>query len=562
MKVIIVGGVAGGASAAARLRRLDEKADITIYERSKFISYANCGLPYYIGGIIENKDDLILQTADSFYSRFRVNVKVEHEVLSVNPVDKMVLVKNILTNEEFYDNYDKLILSPGAKPIVPENLKYSKQIFTLRTVEDTFKIKNYIIENNPKNAVIIGGGFIGLEMAENLTHSNIETTIIQRGNHLLNTLDEDMASFVHSVFRKNKVNILLNSTTKDIKVVNNKIEISLQNDTKIITDMLIVSIGVMPENKLAKDIGLELGIKGAIKVNSRMQTSINDIYAVGDVVEVKHFVTDNDSVISLAGPANKQGRIAADNICGLKSEYRGSQGSNIIKLFDITAASTGINETTARKLYKNYEKVILSPMSHAGYYPGGKILTIKIIYDRDTLKILGAQIVGFDGVDKRIDVIATAIRANMKATELKDLDLSYAPPYSSAKDPINMAGYIIDNIENGLVKQFYYDDIEVLRKNKDVILLDTRTVVEYNYGHAEGFVNIPLDSLRDRIGELNHSKKIFVMCQSGLRSYLATRILNQNGFDSYNFVGGYKLFNSIHKEELISNECFPCGKDK
>ena len=562
MRVIIVGGVAGGATAAARIRRLDESAEIIIYERSGYISYANCGLPYYIGGVIQDESDLTLQTPQSFYSRFRINVNVNHEVVKINSLDKTVLVKNVLTNEEFTDKYDKLILSVGAKPIVLDGVEIKEPIFTLRTVEDTFKIRSFIINNNPKNAVVIGGGFIGLEMAENLKNQGIDTTIIQRNSHLLNILDKDMASMVHSEFRKQGVNLLLNTTIETIEKIGDKLKLTLLNGMTLETDLLIMSIGVVPENKLAKELGLELGIKGAIKVNSKMETSIKDIYAVGDVVELKHFVSNEDSVISLAGPANKQGRIAADNICGLNSEYKGSQGSSIIKLFDLTVASTGINEDTAKRLMLNYEKVILSPLSHAGYYPGGKVLTLKVLYDKDSLNILGGQIVGYDGVDKRIDVLATSIRAKMKATELKDLDLAYAPPYSSAKDPINMAGFIIDNIENGIVKQFYYDDIEHLRKSKDVILLDTRTVYEYNKGYVLGFINIPLDDLRERINELDKTKKIYVMCQSGLRSYLATRILVQNGFDAYNFVGGYRLYSSIYKEESLSKECYPCGMDK
>lgn len=561
MRVIIVGGVAGGATAAARIRRLDETAEIVIYERSGYISYANCGLPYYIGGVIQDESDLTLQTPQSFYSRFRINVNVNHEVIKINSLDKTVLFKNVLTNEEFTDKYDKLILSVGAKPIVLDGVEIKEPIFTLRTVEDTFKIHSFIINNNPKNAVVIGGGFIGLEMAENLKNQGIDTTIIQRNSHLLNILDKDMASMVHSEFRKQGVNLLLNTTIETIEKIGDKLKLTLSNGMTLETDLLIMSIGVVPENKLAKELGLELGIKGAIKVNSKMETSIKDIYAVGDVVELKHFVSNEDSVIPLAGPANKQGRIAADNICGLNSEYKGSQGSSIIKLFDLTVASTGINEDTAKRLMLNYEKVILSPLSHAGYYPGGKVLTLKVLYDKDSLNILGGQIVGYDGVDKRIDVLATSIRAKMKATELKDLDLAYAPPYSSAKDPINMAGFIIDNIENGIVKQFYYDDIEHLRKSKDVILLDTRTVYEYNKGYALGFINIPLDDLRERINELDKTKKIYVMCQSGLRSYLATRILVQNGFDAYNFVGGYRLYSSFYKEELLSKECYPCGMD-
>ena len=331
---------------------------------------------------------------------------------------------------------------------------------------------------------------------------------------------------------------------------------------KILCDMVLVAVGVVPENALAKKAGLKLGVKGAIKVNERMQTSAPDIYAVGDAVEVKNFVTGQESLIALAGPANKQGRIAGDNICGIKSKYKGSQGSSVIKIFDKTVAVTGINEEQAKVLGYTYEKVILSPSSHAGYYPGGKVMTLKLLYEKKSLKILGAQIYGSDGVDKRIDVLATAIRAGLKADELKDLDLAYAPPYSSAKDPVNMAGFIAENIENGIVKQFYYEDIPALTNKDGITLLDARTAGEYVRGHAEGFINIPLDSLRERLSELDIKKDIYVICQSGLRSYIASRILAQNGFNVYNFAGGYRLYSAIKNEELTSEECFPCGKNK
>jgi rhodanese-related sulfurtransferase len=326
--------------------------------------------------------------------------------------------------------------------------------------------------------------------------------------------------------------------------------------------MAVLAVGVAPENTLAKRAGLELGLKGAIKVNGKMETSVPDIYAVGDAVQVKHFITEQDAVISLAGPANKQGRIAADNICGLDSEYKGSQGSSVIKLFDMTVATTGINEQQAKASGYEYEKVILTQNSHAGYYPNATAMTLKLIFKKKSFKILGAQIVGYDGVDKRIDVIATAIRARLGADELKDLDLAYAPPYSSAKDPVNMAGFVSENIKNGVVKQFYYEDISSLREREDVILLDTRTPFEYMRGRADGFINIPLDDLRERVGELDKTKKIYVMCQSGLRSYLATRILMQNGFDAYNFAGGFRLYSSIKNEELLSKQCYSCGMEK
>ena len=562
MKVVIIGGVAGGATAAARIRRLDENAEIIIFERSGYISYANCGLPYYIGGVIEDKEDLTLQTPEGFYRRFRIKAKVNHEVTDIDAKNKTVSVTDLKTGKSFTESYDKLILSPGAKPVLPDFYNENERTFTLRTVEDTLKIRAFVEKNQPKTAVIIGGGFIGLEMAENLAELGIKTTIVQRGNHLLPTVDCDMASFIHASFRYRGVELLLNSSASKMSFADNKVLLELDGGKQISADMVVLAVGVAPENTLAKRAGLELGLKGAIKVNGKMETSVSHIYAVGDAVQVKHFVTEQDAVISLAGPANKQGRVAADNICGLESEYKGSQGSSVIKLFNMTVATTGINEQQAKIYGYEYEKVILTQNSHAGYYPNAKAMTLKLIFERKSLNILGAQIVGYDGVDKRIDVIATAIRAGLKADWLKDLDLAYAPPYSSAKDPVNMAGFVADNIKNGVVKQFYYEDISALRERKDVILLDTRTPFEYMRGCADGFVNIPLDDLRERIGELDKSKKIYVMCQSGLRSYLATRILAQNGFEAYNFAGGFRLYSSIKNEELLSDSCYSCGMEE
>ena len=562
MKIIIIGGVAGGATAAARIRRLDENAEIIIFERSGYISYANCGLPYYIGDVIKDKEDLTLQTPEGFYRRFRIKAKVGHEVTDIDAKNKTVSVTDLKTGTNFTESYDKLILSPGAKPVLPDFYTENERTFTLRTVEDTLKIRAFIEQDHPKTAVVIGGGFIGLEMAESLTELGIKTTIVQRGNHLLPTVDCDMASFIHASFRSRGVELLLNSSTEKMSVIGDKVLLEISDGQQISADMVVLAVGVAPENALAKKAGLELGLKGAIKVNSKMETSVPDIYAVGDAVQVKHFITEQDAVISLAGPANKQGRIVADRICGLNSEYKGSQGSSVIKLFDMTVATTGINEQQAGASGYEYEKIILTQNSHAGYYPNATAMTLKLIFEKESFKILGAQIVGYDGVDKRIDVIATAIRARLGADELKDLDLAYAPPYSSAKDPVNMAGFVAENIKNGVVKQFYYEDISSLREREDVILLDTRTPFEYMRGRADGFVNIPLDDLREHVGELDKSKKIYVMCQSGLRSYLATRILMQNGFEAYNFAGGFRLYSSIKNEELLSKQCYSCGMEK
>ena len=562
MKVVIVGGVAGGATAAARIRRLDEQAEIVVFERSGYISYANCGLPYYIGGIIEDPEDLTLQTPESFYTRFRIRMKVHHEVIAIHPDRKTVSVKNLKTGEEFEESYDKLLLSPGAKPVQP-NLPGvdSDKLFTLRTVEDTFRIKDFVDHHNPKSAVMVGGGFIGLEVAENLRELGVDVTIVQRPKQLMNPFDADMASFIHGEVRKHGVKLALGYSVEGFEENDDGIDVLLKDQPAIHADMVVLAIGVTPESGLAKDAGLAMGIKNSILVNDRMETSVPDIYAVGDAVQVKHYVTGEDTLIALAGPANRQGRIAADNICGGDSRYSGSQGSSVIKIFDMTAATTGINETNARKFGLNVDKVILSPMSHAGYYPGGKLMTMKVVFEKETYRLLGAQIVGYDGVDKRIDVLATAIHAGMKATDLKDLDLAYAPPYSSAKDPVNMAGFMVDNISKGL-KQWHLADVDKLPRDGSVTLLDTRTVGEYSRGHIEGFKNIPVDELRERIDEIEQEKKVYVICQSGLRSYIATRILEGHGFEAYNFAGGFRFYDAVMNDRTLIEAAYACGMDQ
>lgn len=563
MKVIIVGGVAGGASCAARLRRLEENAEITMYERSGFISYANCGLPYYIGEVITDKEELTLQTPESFYDRFRITAKVRHEVVDINSADKTVTVKNLETGEEFKDTYDKLVLSPGAKAVKPNISGINgDNIFTLRTVEDTLRIYDYVKKSGAKSATVIGGGFVGLEAAENLRHLGLSVSLVEAAEQVLAILDNDMVSQVHSVFRENGVNLLLGSGVSGFENKDGKAVCTLTNGKEITSDFVLLAIGVAPDTILAEKAGLKIGIKGSIVVNDKMETSVDDIYAVGDAVEIEHYITKQKSLISLAGPANKQGRIAADNIAGGDSRYIGTQGTSVIKLFDMTAAATGINERTAKSAGLEYEKVILSPSSHAGYYPDGKIMTIKLLFEKNTEKILGAQIVGYDGVDKRIDVIATAIRAGMKVSALAELELAYAPPYSSAKDPVNMAGFIAQNLISGKVKQFYYDDIESLSKDENAFLLDTRTPFEYNGGHVDGFVNIPVDEMRERIEEIPKNKRIYVMCQSGLRSYIAARILTNLGYDCFNFAGGYRFYSLIENERLTSKNTYPCGMDK
>ena len=562
MKVVIVGGVAGGATAAARIRRLDEQAEIVVFERSGYISYANCGLPYYIGGVIEDPEDLTLQTPESFFSRFRIHMKVHHEVTAIHPDKKTVSVKNVKTGEDFEESYDKLLLSPGAKPVWPDLPGMgSDKLFTLRTVEDTFRIKEFVDQNKPKSAVMVGGGFIGLEVAENLRELGMEVTIIQRPKQLMNPFDPDMAAFIHAEMRRHGVKLALGYSVEGFIEKDGGVDVLLKDQPSIHADMVVLAIGVTPESSLAKEAGLALGLKGSILVNDRMETSDPHIYAVGDAVQVKHYVTGEDALIALAGPANKQGRIAADNICGGDSRYLGSQGSSMIKVFDLTAATTGINETNARKACLDADAVILSPMSHAGYYPGGKVMTMKVVFEKKTFRLLGAQIVGYEGVDKRIDVLATAIHAGMKATELKDLDLAYAPPYSSAKDPVNMAGFMIDNIEKGTLKQWHLEDEKSLPRDGSVILLDTRTEGEYSRGHVEGFSNIPVDELRQRIHEIEPGKPVYVICQSGLRSYIASRILAGYGFAVYNFAGGYRFYAAVTHDRALTEQATACGMD-
>lgn len=563
MKVVIVGGVAAGASAAARIRRLNEKAEIVVFERSGYISYANCGLPYYIGDIITDSENLTLQTPESFYNRFRVDVNVHHEVIAINSKDKKVLVKNLVNGKEFEESYDKLVLAPGAKPSQPRiSGMDTENVFTLRTVEDTFRIKEYINANQPKSAVMAGGGFIGIELAENLRELGMDVTIVQLFKQLTGNFDPDMASMIHSEMRKHGVKLALGHAVEGFEKKDNGVKVLIKGQKPLYADMAILAIGVSPDTALAKQAGIELGLFNSIVVNDRMETSLPDIYAAGDAVQVKHYVTGENALISLAGPANKQGRIIADNICGGDSRYLGSQASSILKVFNLTAASTGINETEAKSAGLDVDYVILSPMSNSSYYPGGKTMTMKVVFEKGTYRLLGAQIVGYDGVDKRIDVIATAIHAKLKATQLKDLDLSYAPPYSSAKDPVNMAGFMIDNISKGILKQWYLPDEKNLPRDGSVTLLDTRTVDEYNDGHVEGFKNIPVDELRERIDEIEKGKPVYVICQSGIRSYVACRILEGYGYEAYNFSGGYRFYNAVTSDFALVKKSHNCGKDK
>ena len=563
MKVVIVGGVAGGATAAARIRRLDEQAEIVVFERSGYISYANCGLPYFIGDAITDPEDLTLQTPESFYSRFRAEMKVRHEVTAIHPDRKTVSVKNLETGEEFEENYDKLILSPGAKPTQPRVPGTGlDRVFTLRTVEDTFRIKAYINKHHPKSAVLAGGGFIGLELAENLRELGMDVTIVQRPRQLMNPFDPDMAALIHGEMRRNGVRLVLGCTVEGFAEKDGGVDVLLKDGAPLHAGMVVLAIGVTPDTALAKDAGLALGIRDSIVVNERMETSVPDIYAVGDAVQVKHAVTGQDALISLAGPANRQGRIAADNVCGGDSRYSGSQGSSVIKVFGLTAAVTGVSETNARKAGLDVDKVILSPMSHAGYYPGGKLMTMKVVFEKETYRLLGAQIVGSEGVDKRIDVLAAAIHGGMKATGLKELDLAYAPPYSSAKDPVNMAGFMIDNIARGILRQWFLEDLDRLPRDGSVTLLDVRTAGEYGGGHIDGFRNIPVDELRERLDEVEPGKPVYVICQSGLRSYIACRILAGYGYEAYNFAGGFRFYSAAARDRRMAELATACGMDR
>ena len=486
-----------------------------------------------------------------------------HEVTGIHPDKKTVSVKNLKTGEEFEENYDKLLLSPGARPVQPNLPGVGiDNLFTLRTVEDTLRIREFVLKEKPKSAVLAGGGYIGLEVAENLRELGMDVTIVQRPNQVLNPLDYEMATFVHAKMREKGIHLMLGHSVEGFEQKDGKTMVILKDGEPLKTDMVILAIGVAPDTRLAKDAGISLGIKNSIVVNERMETSAPDIYAVGDAVEVHHRITGQKALISLAGPANKQGRIAADNICGGNSSYKGSQGSSVIKIFDMTVATTGLNEQAAKQAGIDCDKVYLSPASHASYYPGGTMMTMKVLFEKETYRLLGAQIIGYDGVDKRIDVLATAMAAGMSALELQDLDLAYAPPYSSAKDPVNMAGFMIDNIETGTLKQFFWDEVGELPDDGSVVLLDTRTTEEYGRGHINGFVNIPLDELRERIGEIRRGFPVYVMCQSGLRSYLSCRILAQNGFDCYNFSGGYRLYETIYRDCVAAKQSYPCGMDK
>ena len=547
MKIIIVGGVAGGASAAARLRRLDEEAEIILLERGGFISFANCGLPYYIGGETSGAG-LTVQTPESFRARFNVDVRTLNEAVEIDAENKSVLVRDSSNGREYRENYDKLVLSPGAEPVRPQ-IKGAgdRRVFTLRTIPDADKIRAFVEENSPKRALVVGGGFVGLETAENLMKLGLEVTVVEFADHIIAPLDFDTAAEVQNYLRLKGVNLWLRRAVKALYPTKKIIGAELDDRTVLEAEMVVLAVGVRPDTEIAKKAGLATNERGAIKVDGRMRTSDPNIYAVGDAVAVTNAVTGKEAYIPLAGPANKQGRIAADNICGLESAYNGSQGSGILKFFDLAAASTGLNESAAKSAGIDCDKVYIRTASHAPYYPGAEQMLIKTLFEKKSGRILGAQVVGGSGADKRCDLLAVAVRNKLTAFDLAEMELCYAPPFSSAKDPVNVVGFAIENILTGKVRQFHWNEIPAVLANENAILLDVRTEAEYAAGNIAGARNIPLDSLRERLGELDKSKTIYVHCRSGQRSYLACRILTQNGFDCLNLAGGYLLYESATK---------------
>ncbi len=548
MKVIIIGGVAGGATAAARLRRLDESAEIIILERTGYVSYANCGLPYFLSGVIADEGKLTLQTPASFKERFNIDVRVRNEAVAIDPDAKTVTVRRLEDGSEYTEDYDALVYAPGARATRPDMPGADdERILTMRTVEDTFRIRQLIEARNPRTAIVVGGGFIGLEVAENLVEAGIAVTLLQRSDQVLRPLDRDMASLIHNKLRAAGVDLRLGTPVVGYERPGEGegMRVITEEGGVLEADLVFIGLGTTPDTVLAKEAGIEHGRKGAVIVDDHMRTSAPDIYAVGDAVEIVNSVSGQKALIPLAGPANKQGRIAANNICGIDDVYTGSLGSSIVKVFDLTAATTGLNSSGAKAAGIDFDSVVLRPASHATYYPGSSSITMKVLFEPATGRIIGAQALGKEEVAKQVDVFATAITAGMTAADLEDLDLAYAPPFSSAKSPVNMAGFIIENLRAGRVKQFHWDDVAGLPRDGSITLLDTRTEGEYARGHYDGTVNIPLDSLRGRLDELDASKPVYVNCQVGLRGYIACRILMAHGFDCYNLTGGYGFYREV-----------------
>lgn len=551
-KIIIVGGVAGGASTAARLRRLDEHANIIMFEKGEYISFANCGLPYHIGGTISEREKLIVTSVESMSNKFNIDIRNFSEVVKIDKKNKTVTVKNHKTNEIYEENYDNLVLSPGASPIKPpiSGINDCDNLFILRNIPDTDKIKNFINENKPKHVTVVGGGFIGLEMLENLYDLGLNLTLVEASEQVMAPLDIEMASIIHEHIVDKGIQVILKDGVNSFE--NNGKKIVLASGKEINTDMIILSIGVKPETNIAKECGLKLNQRGAIVVDKYMKTSDNNIYALGDAVEIMDFVNKKPTMIPLAWPANRQGRIVADNICGKKSEYKGSLGSSVAKVFDYTVATTGNNEKTLKKLGINYEVIHIHPSSSASYYPGAFPISYKMTFDPKDGKIFGAQGVGINGVEKRIDIIATAIKGNLNIYDLQDVEVCYAPPYNSAKDPVNMLGYYAENIIEKNVNVIQWYEVDKLDNNNSIIL-DIREEFELATGVIENSINIPLTVLRHRLNEIPKNKMIYVTCQVGLRGYIACRILSQNGFDCANIDGGIKTYLAVKKAEKALN---------
>lgn len=554
-KVIIVGGVAGGASAAARLRRLDEQVEIIMVEKGEAISYANCGLPYYIGDVITERKNLFVQTPGSMQRRFNIDVRVQSEVIDIDRNRKEIVIRDLVKNTTYRESYDQLVLSTGSVPLIPKIPGIDlDRVFALRNIPDTDRIKQYLVQNRIKTAAVVGGGFIGVEMAENLSHLNKEVVLIEMSNQVLNNLDYEMAAQVHQKLRSRGVKLLLGSGVAAISKAGEALEIELNDSRRLIADMVILAVGVRPEVRLAVSAGLELGTTGALRVNHRLQTSDPDIYAVGDAVEVKELITGKPYWVPLAGPANRQGRILGDILAGRDIQYRGAQGTSIIKVFDLTAGSTGLNEKTLTKWGIAYQTSITHSNSHATYYPGAFPLTIKLLFAPEDGRLYGAQVTGYQGADKRLDVLAAAIRSRQTVYDLTELELAYAPPFSSAKDPVNIAGYTASNIFNGDVAVITWD--RLLQDGSDrYFLLDVREPEELQMGSIAGAVNIPLDQLRDRLDQLPRDRTIVAYCQIGLRAYLAARILMQHGFDKVkNLSGGYRTFSLVQADREQNRE--------
>jgi CoA-disulfide reductase len=558
-KTVIIGGVAGGATAAARLRRRDESREIIMFERGEYISYANCGLPYYIGDVIKSRDALLLQTPEAMKKKYGIDVKISSEVMKINPDTKTVLVKNRKTGEEYEESYDDLIIATGSSPIKPPIPGIdSENIFTLWTVPDTDVIKAFINEKSPKKAAVIGGGFIGLEMAENLHQAGIEVTLIEMQNQVMAPADFEMAQLLHENMRMNNVNLILNDGVKSFTSENGTTQIALTSGNTVSVDMVILSIGVRPNSELAKAAGILLNQKGGIVVDEYLKTSIPNIYAVGDVIEVENYVLKSKTMVPLAGPANKQGRIVADNIMGEQKKYNGSLGTAVAKVFDLDIATVGVNEKSlkqqGKEKNKDYYTALINQKSHAGYYPGATPLTLKMIFDKEG-KIFGAQIVGQDGVDKRIDTIATTMRLNGTIYDLAELELAYAPPFSSAKDPVNMLGFVAENIIKGMVSFTEYEELDDILANKDkstYTVLDVTEELERMVFSISGSYHIPLGQLKERFHELNKEKLIITYCAIGVRSYNAARILMQNGFKNVAVLsGGTSFYKSMHHMDTM-----------